>query len=92
MVEQNLTQKIQQALVAGLNKRFDGQAYIGSVHHHKFVIDFYAYDKIVVTEEMITDYISDFTATEGDDEYSLSITTIPDTDYKYQYVITIEEN
>lgn len=91
MVTLELTYRVQEALIAALNKRFDGEAYIGSVHNTKFIIDFYAYDKTIVTDKMIQDYITDFTATDEGDKYSLSIETVTDAKHKYQYVIRINQ-
>lgn len=91
MVELTVTQKVQEALVAGLNKRFDGEAYIGALYAPKFIIDFYAYDKTVVTSEMLQEYIGDFSATDDNNDYTVEIVTIPDTSYKYQFVIEVED-
>lgn len=90
MVELTVTYRVQQALVAALNKRFDGEAFIGSVQNPKFIVDFFAHDRTIVTSEDIEDFINDFTATYEGTEYAVTIGTVPDTRYKYQYVLEIE--
>jgi len=87
MVEQIVTYQIQQALVEALEHRFDGDAYIGAVQTPKFIVDFFANDRDVVEQEDLREYIEEFTATHGDDTYTLTIEVEPETNYKYQLVL-----
>lgn len=90
MVEQIVTYQVQEALVSALNKRFDGEAFIGSVQTPKFIVDFFAHDRTVVMSEDLEEFIDGFTATYDGTEYAVTILVIPSTRYKYQYVLEIE--
>lgn len=97
MVELTVTHRVQQALVTALEKRFDGDAYIGAVQNPKFIIDFFANDRTVVTSDDIEEFIEDFTATydgvhssAGGDTYSVNIVAVPENNYKYQFVLEVQ--
>lgn len=91
MVSEFISQKAQDALVARIEKRFDGTVYHGGFLNPRFAVDFYPNDRDVVTKDDVAEFIEGFTVTYEDDEYVVTIDGSPDTDVKYQYVCPLEQ-
>lgn len=90
MVQQIVTYQVQEALVQHLDKRFDGDAYIGGVQNPKFVVDFFANDREILSREEVQEFIEGFTATYDDREYDVVIEAVPERNYKYQFILKVE--
>lgn len=90
MVREMITYRVQEVLVEQLDKRFDGDAYMGAVQNPQFVVDFFANDREVLTQEEVEEFIDGFTATYDDREYTVTVEVAPERNYKYQFILSLE--
>lgn len=91
MVTKAVLQQAQATLTDKVNQRFDGAAYYGLIQKPYFIIDFFANDQNVVTEQDIESYLDGVQVTENEVEYVVSVEETPDTGYKYTYLLTLSK-